>query len=90
MPKDDLRKSLEAVREEIHAGGPLSDQDRALLLQLHGDIEDALQPEGAAPSPQHGVVLHGATTAVERFQQSHPALTQTLSNLVDTLVAMGL
>ena len=90
MPKARLRESLEAIRDELSAGAPISLSDRDLLSQLQDDIEGLLaQPTEEVPHPDHGVVRQDAATAVEQFQGNHPSLTTVLGRLVDTLVSLG-
>ena len=90
MPHEDLRHSLKALHDELEDDAPLDEAERALLVQLRDDIEDALEHTSEVPRPKQAAVKETAMTASERFQASHPVLTGVLNRLVDTLVGLGL
>ena len=91
MAGEGLRELLARVHEHLSAGGPLEADVRAQLATLMRDIERTL---AAGPAAGPAVAPAAAAPRLEslavRFEASHPALAETLREVIDTLGKGGL
>jgi hypothetical protein len=84
MAGEGLRELLARVHEHLSAGGPLEADVRAQLGTVMRDIERTLgagAPAAAAPRLESLAV---------RFEASHPALAETLREVIDALGKAGI
>lgn len=86
MAGDGLRELLARVHEHLSAGGPLEADVRAQLGTVMRDIERAL---GTEPAAGPAAVPRLESLAV-RFEASHPALAETLREVIDALGKAGI
>jgi Domain of unknown function (DUF4404) len=86
MAGEGLRELLARVHEHLSAGGPLEADVRAQLAALMRDIERTLAA-GPAAAPAAAPRLESLAV---RFEASHPALAETLREVIDTLGKGGL
>jgi hypothetical protein len=82
-----LQEQLRQLRQQLADGSPLSDEERASLVELANEVE--LQQSLAAGTADPNVV-DGVNLAVERFEVEHPTLAGTLRNIVQSLANMGI
>jgi Domain of unknown function (DUF4404) len=87
MAGEGLRELLARVHEHLSAGGPLEADVRAQLAALMRDIERTLAAGPAAAAPAAAPRLESLAV---RFEASHPALAETLREVIDTLGKGGL
>jgi Domain of unknown function (DUF4404) len=92
MTQESLRELLARVHEHLSAGGGALDQESQQMLgTLMRDIERAL---GGAPEPAAARAARAHTPRLEslavRFEAGHPALAETLRELIDALVKAGI
>jgi hypothetical protein len=90
MTRESLRELLARVHEHLSAGGGSLDQESQRMLgTLTRDIERALG--AGAPEPvaaaQHTPRLESLAV---RFEVGHPALAETLRELIDALGKAGI
>jgi hypothetical protein len=78
MSESRLRDLLARLREHLHTGTPVRDSERVLLDKAMNTLGGG----GDASSP--GTLLRLERLAV-RFEASHPALAETLREIIDTL-----
>jgi hypothetical protein len=83
MREGRLRELLARVREHLSAGTPLRAEDRDRL----NTMMDAIGGAPGASTP--GALLRLERLAV-RFEASHPALAETLREIIDTLGKGGI
>ncbi|MGV8842718.1 MAG: DUF4404 family protein [Pseudomonas sp.] len=88
MPAQQLQQQLEILRNQLAEEPPLSEEDRASLYVLTQEIEAQLA-RNAAAAPD-ATLVDGVNLAVERFEASHPTLTGTLRNILQSLANMGI
>jgi hypothetical protein len=103
LPPD--RESLQAllgrVHERLNESGSVDEGSQALLRQLMGDIERALQEQGGATAPGKPASTRAAAAAgsehtsrleslAVRFEAEHPALAESLYRLADLLGKAGI
>jgi hypothetical protein len=80
MDEDSLRALLARVQQHLGSGGPVDGDARAQLGKVLRDIEGgAAQP--AAPRLESLAV---------KFEASHPALAETLREVIDALGKAGI
>lgn len=85
MSQEELANALEVVQRELNEANELDptavEQLRATMNEIQQRLEANKEPSGLS-----GLVRDSA----ERFEHTHPKLTQTLSNIVDILQRMGI
>lgn len=93
--EESLRELLMRVHERLSHAATVDSESRRLLVTLTGDIERALGPRTAAPGaaePRH--LARESVSRLEglaaRFDADHPALAQTLRQLIDFLGKAGI
>lgn len=82
MGETGLRELLARLREHLGAAAQLRDEDRKRL-------DDMLDTIGAPGPATPGALLRLERLAV-RFEASHPALAETLREIIDTLGKGGI
>jgi hypothetical protein len=93
MTQESLRELLARVHEHLSAsGGSLDQESQRMLGTLMRDIERALgagapQPAAAQRAEAHAPRLESLAV---RFEAGHPALAETLRELIDALVKAGI
>ena len=87
MPQK-LQQQLQQLHSELAKNPPLSDEERAALTTLLHDIEANLN--ATTDSAEDESLVDGVNLAIERFDVSHPTLTATLRNILQSLANMGI
>ena len=91
MTQDRLRDLLSRVRQHLKTGGSLDADSRRELGGVASDLEHAL---GAGVAESVNPRAAGVTPRLEalavRFEAGHPALAETLREIVDALVKAGI
>jgi predicted component of type VI protein secretion system len=87
MTQESLRELLARVHEHLSRSDSVDPQSRRLLGTVMRDIERALQPAGAADAAAQAPRLESLAV---RFEVGHPALAETLRELIDALVKAGI
>ncbi len=86
MSEESLRELLARVHQHLSAGGSVEADVRAQLGTVMRDIERTLGADAdtaAAAAPR-------LETLAVRFEASHPALAETLSEVIDALGKAGI
>jgi uncharacterized protein YukE len=91
---EQLRATLKELEAELNSVDSLDDETRAMLAEAMREIEAKLQArQEATPADREDsddTLAGGLRDAIERFESTHPTLTQILSRLVDTLGQIGI
>jgi hypothetical protein len=87
MPDQSLRQMLENLRAELHRAGDLDDSSRELLRVVESDIQQVLERAGE-PHPES--FTDRLRETVDRFEESHPTLTEAVGRVLDQLAKMGI
>lgn len=87
MPDRDLRPLLETLRAELQRTGDLDDASRDLLRSVEDEIQHALERSGEAHPESFTDRLR---ETLDRFEESHPALTEAVGRVLDQLAKMGI
>jgi hypothetical protein len=85
----ELRETLLRLHDELRSGEPLDEQERGMLERLAGDIEKTLHPGASEPDALEALGTR-LREAIERFEQSHPALTAAVNRVADALARLGI
>jgi ElaB/YqjD/DUF883 family membrane-anchored ribosome-binding protein len=90
MSDQKLRETVEEIRAELARTEGLSESSRSSLQQLADDLESLLsRPMG--PGTQADESLRNRLADwVRELEASHPALSTTMGNVIDTLAFFGL
>jgi Domain of unknown function (DUF4404) len=87
MPSDHLRELLEELHAELRRTEAVDDRSRALLREVDSVIQSALARTGSAQSES---LIERLRETVDRFEGTHPALTEAVTRVLDSLVSMGI
>ena len=86
MTDQKLTQLLEQLLGELSNATGLDDKSRELLRALNADIESLLERSGESRAS----LLERLEESIERFEESHPALTATLAQLLNALNNAGI
>jgi len=89
VPKDQLRESIQHLKEELTTGAPLSGEDRARLDAVLGEVAGILDAE----SDEHSLAVEffdDLREFAERFEESHPKVALVLGRIADSLSQLGI
>jgi len=87
-PESSLKESLDDLREALEAPDDLDEELRAELRSAAGEILEALDPDHERELS--GSLRERLTDTLERFEKSHPKITETIGRLADALSDMGI
>lgn len=88
MDSSDLRKTLDKLRAQLGSAPRIDAESRELLRRLSADIDRLVdQPPSQAAESSHRSRLEELEV---RFEVEHPALAQTVRELIDALGKAGL
>ena len=87
MANEERRKLLEDFRNQVEQAESLDEEGRNLLLSLDKEIEKLTDDE-TADTPDN--VLEQLQESIERFEETHPTLTMTLSQMLTVLSNAGI
>lgn len=88
MSKEAITQSIEALHAEISQLDTPNSEVKEKLLSLISEVEKQVQdPENAARKEAN---LQTLPKLIEQFEADHPKLTDTLSQLLNTLSGMGI
>jgi hypothetical protein len=85
MNRDELRRTLERVREELARAEPMGEEQRRRLETLQEDLGAVVDNE-----PPDGSLKARLEDAVTHFEASHPDLSRSLAQVIDALALWGL
>jgi len=91
MDQDQLHRRLAQLHAELLAAQPVDAESRARLQQLAQDIRAVLdaKPKPASTEP-YQAMRPKLKEAVTTFEASHPQLSKTIENVIDTLALYNL
>ncbi len=87
-PGSSLTEILEELREALEAPDDLDEDVRAELRSAAQEILEALDPDHERALSRS--VLDSLTDSIERFEKSHPRLTEIIGRVADALSDMGI
>ena len=86
MSPDQLRTLLEALHAELRRTDAVDERSRDLLRAVDGDIRQALERTGEQPES----LTERLRETLERFEGTHPQLSEAVGRVLDALVQMGI
>jgi hypothetical protein len=88
MAEKNITQLLEQLHQELAQTEAVDDKGRELLKTLDADIQHLLgRPSGVGADDS---MLERLQDTIDHFEESHPALTTVLSNLVTVLNNAGI
>ena len=84
-----FRESIQHLQDELTSGEPLSNEDRAELETVLGEVTEILDSEQSEASSE-GRSFGELPTLVERFESTHPKLAVVLGRIADSLSQLGI
>jgi hypothetical protein len=90
MPDQDPRSLLEQLQAELAHAENLPEEQRQSLRRLADELRALLARPAGARRPDQESVRERLDDWVRELEASHPALSTTLSNLIETLAFFGL
>ena len=88
MANDERRKLLEEFRDQVAQTENLDEEGRTLLRSLDKEIHDLLESSEDVDTPD--TVLEQLQESIEHFEDTHPSLTMTLSQMLTVLSNAGI
>ncbi len=87
MANEERRRVLEEFRNQVAQAETLDEKGRALLMSLDAEIARLTEDEDAETPDS---VLEQLQESIEHFQDTHPSLTMSLSQLLTALSNAGI
>ena len=90
MANEERLKMLEEFRNQVAQAEPLDEEDRILLLSLDKEIQRLVDRSDDETEDTPDTVLEQLQESIEHFQETHPTLTITLSQMMTVLSNAGI
>ena len=90
MANEERRKMLEEFRNQVAQAEPLDEEDRNLLLSLDKEIQRLVDHSDDESDDTPDTVLEQLQESIEHFEETHPTLTLTLSQMMTVLSNAGI
>ena len=90
MASEERRKMLEEFRNQVAQAEPLDEEDRNLLLSLDKEIQRLVDRSDDESDDTPDTVLEQLQESIEHFEETHPTLTITLSQMMTVLSNAGI
>ena len=90
MDQEELKKSLQQLREELQQAEGEEVPNRALLAGLRDDIERVLDEQDEESRPEDPSFLERLEDAFAELEVTHPRVTITLNHVINMLSNMGI
>lgn len=92
MPREELKKTLESLHEELSRTEEVDPEVRRLLTEVAGDIEEKLQDEPPALESRaaESDLIDRVNNLGSHFEEQHPRLAQIIGRIADGLSQLGI
>jgi hypothetical protein len=92
MPREELKRTLESLHEELSRTAEIGPEVRKLLTDVAGDIEQALQQEPAETDSggEDSGLIDRVNDLGSHFEEQHPKLAQIIGRIADGLSQLGI
>lgn len=90
MSDQKLRATVDEIRAELARTEGLNESSRLALQQLADDLEELLSRPLGSGDPGDASLRERLANWVRDLEASHPALSTTIGNVIDTLAFFGL
>jgi len=89
MPREQLRKLVNQLHDELDGTREVDEESRRLLGELTGDIEALVGEQPSAPE-EHESALERAEEAAVDFEAEHPRVSGILREIMGALSRLGI
>jgi hypothetical protein len=91
MPREQLKRALSALQQELESNEQMGPDDRAALLRTAEEIDQALErTSGGGDSDAPGPLARRVSSLIEEFETSHPQFAEILRNVSESLANLGI
>lgn len=90
MANEERRKLLEEFRNQVAQAESLDEEGRNLLLSLDKEIDKLMKSSKDETADIPDSVLEQLQESIEHFEDTHPTLTLTLSQMLTVLSNAGI
>jgi hypothetical protein len=90
MERRRLREELASLHDELSRSASVDPESRELLVALARDIEVLLERSEPRHTGEEPPLVERLRAATERFEESHPALTEAIGRIADQLARLGI
>ena len=90
MSEEKLREAVDEIRTQLARAEGLSASTRDSLEELARDLAVVAERPSGSPVGDGDSLRERLSDAVRRLEASHPSLSTTLGNVVDTLAFFGI
>ena len=90
MANEERRKALEEFRNQVAQAESLDEEGRNLLLSLEKEIQRLVDRSDDETDDVPDTVLEQLQQSIEHFEETHPTLTLTLSQMMTVLSNAGI
>ena len=90
MERRRLQAELASLHDELSRSRSVDPESRELLVALAHDIEALLERSEPRDADEELPLVERLRAATERFEESHPALTEAIGRIADQLARMGI
>ena len=90
MSDENLRKLLEQLHDELERTKSVDERGNELLRHLNADIRDLLQRSEEGQELSDDSMLERLQDSIDHFEDTHPTLTLTLSEMMRILSNAGI
>lgn len=90
MSEEKLREAVDEIRTQLARAEGLSPRTRDSLEELARDLAVLAERPAGSPAGDGDSLRDRVSDAVRRLEASHPSLSTTLGNVVDTLAFFGI
>lgn len=92
MPREELKRTLESLHEELAQSAEVDPEVRKLLTDVAGDIEQALQkePTESEGGGEESGLIDRVNDLGSHFEEQHPKLAQIIGRIADGLSQLGI
>ena len=87
-PESPLHETIDELREALEAPDDIDEELRAELRSAAEEILEALDPDHERELSSS--LRERLTDTLDKFQESHPKITETIGRLADALSDMGI
>ena len=91
MPRQELKRALGALREELESSEQIGPDDRQALVQAMQEINEALdQTDTRDQRTAEGSLSGRVSGLIEKFETSHPKFADILRSVSESLANLGI
>jgi hypothetical protein len=91
MPREELKRALSALHEELESEEQIGPEDRDALVRAMQEIHEALDQADPSGKPTtSGPLSARVSELIEEFETSHPKFAKILSSVSESLANLGI